>query len=29
MRRLRSHELVSEAGAVRLRRRLFDCGMQH
>jgi hypothetical protein len=27
--RLRSHELVSEAGAVRLRRRLFDCGIRH
>ena len=27
--RLRTHELVSEAGAVRLRRLLFDCGLQH
>ena len=27
--RLRTHELVSEDGAVRLRRRLFDCGLQH
>jgi hypothetical protein len=27
--RLRTHELVDEAGAVRLRRRLFDCGMRH
>ncbi len=27
--RLRTHELVSEGGAVRLRRLLFDCGLQH
>jgi hypothetical protein len=27
--RLRTHELASERGAVRLRRRLFDCGLQH
>ena len=27
--RLRTHKLVSEGGAVRLRRRLFDCGLQH
>jgi hypothetical protein len=27
--RLRTHELVSERGEVRLRRRLFDCGLQH
>jgi len=27
--RLRTHELVSERGGVRLRRRLFDCGLQH
>ena len=27
--RLRTHELVSEAGAVRLRRLLFDCGLHH
>jgi len=26
---LRTHELVREAGAVRLRRRLFDCGIKH
>jgi hypothetical protein len=27
--RLRTHELIREAGAVRLRRRLFDCGIKH
>jgi hypothetical protein len=27
--RLRTHELVAEAGTVRLRRRLFDCGLRH
>jgi len=27
--RQRTHELVSERGGVRLRRRLFDCGLQH
>jgi hypothetical protein len=28
-RRLRTHELVKEKGAIRLRRRLFDCGIAH
>ena len=27
--RLCTHELVNEGGAVRLRRRLFDCGLRH
>jgi hypothetical protein len=27
--RRRTHELVSERGEVRLRRRYFDCGFQH
>jgi hypothetical protein len=27
--RLRTHELVSEGSAVRLRRLLFDCGLRH
>ena len=27
--RLRTHELVREHGSIRLRRRLFDCGLQH
>ena len=27
--RLRTHELVRENGSIRLRRRLFDCGLQH
>jgi hypothetical protein len=27
--RLRTHELVREGGSVRLRRRLFDCGLHH
>jgi hypothetical protein len=27
--RLRTHELVSEGSAVRLRRLLFDCGLHH
>jgi hypothetical protein len=28
-RRLRSHELVAEGDAIRLQRRLFDCGFAH
>jgi len=27
--RLQTHELVQQDGAVRLRRRMFDCGFQH